>query len=61
VYQKHGAYYLVKHNHWTNLGKNLPAALAEYARLATASSGLSELIDEFLKDSRRTVKPNTLR
>jgi len=61
VYQKHGAYYLVKHNRWTNLGKNLPAALAEYARRITASSGLSELIDEFLKDSRRTVKSNTLR
>jgi integrase len=33
VYQKHGAYWLVKRNKWTRLGSDLPAALAEYARL----------------------------
>jgi len=61
VYQKHGAYYFVKHNRWTNLGQSLPAALAEYARQTTASGCLSEFVDEFLNDSRRTVKPNTLK
>lgn len=32
VYQRHGAFWLVKRGKWTRLGGDLPSALAEYAR-----------------------------
>lgn len=49
VYQRHGAYYLVKAGKWTRLGADLTAALAEYARLQGQSSGgMEALIEEAL-------------
>lgn len=46
VYQKHGAYYLVKSGRWQRLGSDLHAALLEYARLiASPSDGMAALID----------------
>jgi integrase len=49
VYQKHGAFYLVKKNKWTKLGDTLGAALRKYAELFDAGSGeVAALIDEAL-------------
>jgi integrase len=47
VYQKHGAYYLVKRGKWERLGADMPTALAEYARRmeAQAKGGMDELIE----------------
>lgn len=39
VYQKNGAYWYVKKNQWTRLGKELPDALSEYARLIEIKKG----------------------
>jgi integrase len=49
-YPKHGAFYLVRDNKWTNLGRDLSAALGEYGRLmAQAKAGkLPALIDTTL-------------
>jgi integrase len=38
VYQKHGAFYLVKAGKWTRLGDTLEAALTEYARTVAGTS-----------------------
>jgi integrase len=47
VYQKHGAYYLVKNGKWQRLGNDLHAALTEYARLVAApQDGMPALIDK---------------
>jgi integrase len=47
VHLKHGAYYLVKRNKWTPLGKDREAALRLYASLtAPSAGGMSALIDE---------------
>lgn len=49
VYQRHGAYYLVKAGKWTRLGADLSAALAEYGRLqGQATGGMQELIETAL-------------
>ena len=51
VYQKHGAYYLVRKNKWIRLGVELGEALAEYARLQstkTISNGMASFIEEAL-------------
>lgn len=47
VYLRHGAYWLVKAGKWTRLAADLPAALAEYARLhAQPKGGMEALIEE---------------
>lgn len=49
VYQKHGAYWLVKQGKWTRLGDDLGTALAEYARRqGQKKGGMPELIDDAL-------------
>lgn len=49
VYQRHGAYYLVKAGKWTRLGADLSTALAEYGRLqGQATGGMQELIETAL-------------
>jgi len=49
VYQKHGAYYLVKEGKWRRLGKDLHTALIEYASImAMPTDGVPALIDKAL-------------
>lgn len=61
VYSSHGAYYYVKAGKWVPLGKDLPVALAEYARITAqrTAGGMGELIDKVLahvapKNSKNT-------
>ncbi|MCP1675497.1 integrase [Natronocella acetinitrilica] len=63
MYQKHGAYYLVRQNRWVRLAGDLPSALQEYARLtATPQGNMSGLIDTAIAQaSERGVSSNTLR
>lgn len=61
VYQKHGAYYLVRKGKWTRLGQDLPTALNEYARIMERPvNELGGLLDRFLEDKGRDCKPATL-
>lgn len=48
VYLKHGRYWLVKRNKWTDIGTTLEGALLEYSRRLQAGSdgGMSKLIDD---------------
>jgi integrase len=50
VYNSHGAYYLVRKGVWEPLGRDLPGALAEYARRVadTSKGGMGELIERVL-------------
>ena len=67
MYQKHGAYYLVRKGKWKRLGTDFQASLAEYAKLLDKGSqgGMPKLIDDALEQMRtRTkppLKPNTLK
>ena len=67
MYQKHGAYYLVRKSKWKRLGTDFQASLAEYATLLDKGSqgGMPKLIDDALEQMRaRTkppLKPNTLK
>lgn len=67
MYQKHGAYYLVRKGKWVRLGTEFQASLAEYAMLLDKRSlgGMPKLIDDALEHMRtRTkpaLKPNTLK
>ncbi|MCU7850136.1 MAG: tyrosine-type recombinase/integrase [Candidatus Thiodiazotropha sp. (ex Lucinoma kastoroae)] len=60
VYPKHGAYYYVKGGKWTPLGRDLAAALQEYAKITTPGGGMNKIIDRIINDARDRVKPNTL-
>ncbi len=61
VYQKHGAYWLVKGGKWSRLGSDLRSALAEYARRvsAPATGGMPGLIDKAMAEILRSVKDST--
>ncbi|RZI32559.1 tyrosine-type recombinase/integrase [Pseudomonas orientalis] len=67
MYQKHGAYYLVRKGKWKRLGTDFQASLTEYAKLLDKGSqgGMPKLIDDALEHMRtRTkppLKPNTLK
>ncbi|AMW64461.1 integrase (endogenous virus) [Pseudomonas phage phiAH14a] len=67
MYEKHGAYYLVRKGKWKRLGTDFQASLAEYAKLLDKGSqgGMPKLIDDALEYMRtRTkppLKPNTLK
>ncbi len=63
VYQKHGAYYLVKNGKWVRLGSELGPALAEYARRSggNKSGTMGKLLLETVEIAAERVKPNTLR
>lgn len=53
MYLKHGRYWLVKKGKWTDLGIDLPSALAEYGRLLSGpQSGMADLIDKVLSDMK---------
>lgn len=60
VYQKHGAYYLVKGGKWKRLGDNLSQALAEYGRLHASPAGsMPALIEDALPFITRGRAENT--
>jgi len=59
VYQQHGAYYLVKDNVWTPLGKDLPSALAEYGRRLSPKGGMVKMIDETMPNILHGKASNT--
>lgn len=62
VYLKHGAYYLVRRGVWTRLASELPAALAEYARLhGQPQDGMAELIEDALPYITKGRKPATVK
>ena len=51
MFHRHGAYYYVKHGEWKRLGRDLPDALAQYARMVDSNrrgGGMAELIDRAL-------------
>lgn len=52
MHEKHGAFYLVRYNKWHRLGKDLHAALVEYARLTAGpnKAELSKLVTDTLAD-----------
>lgn len=62
MYQKHGAYYLVRKGKWERLDSDYQAALLAYARLTTtaAQGGMPALIDKVLKHIQPKLKPNTM-
>jgi integrase len=64
VYLRSGAYYFVREGKWMPLGKSLPAALEEYARLIVpeVSGGCNELLSRTLKrlEERKELSANTL-
>ncbi len=67
MYQKHGAYYLVRKGKWNRLGTDFQASLGEYAKLLDKGSqcGMPKLIDDALEHMRTRTKPplrpNTLK
>lgn len=62
MYQRGPSYYYVKNGNWTNLGKDYPAALLQYAKLTDtdAQGGMAGLIDEVLKHIEPTKAENTM-
>lgn len=62
VYLRHGAYWLVKKGKWTRLAADLPAALAEYARIIShPAGGMPALIDETLPAILAGKRPATVK
>jgi integrase len=63
LHEKHGAYYLVRHNKWRRLAGNLRDALIEYARLTSGPEGgaFGELVSRTLDDLKLTISANTYR
>lgn len=62
VYLRSGTYYYVKAGKWRPLGRDLNAALTEYARIvAQPEGGMAKVIDDALADHKRNVKASTFR
>lgn len=63
MYQKHGAYYLVRKGKWERLDADYQLALIAYAkRLGPAGAGgMGDLIDDALKHMSKKLKPNTIK
>jgi len=60
VYLKCNAYYYVKKNKWTLIGRTLPEALKQYAALLSApQENMPALLERYLLDI--DVAPNTLK
>jgi integrase len=60
VYLRHGSYFHVVEGRWHNLGRDLRAALTEYAkRVSQPSSGMAALIRQALPHLTRNVAPST--
>ena len=62
MYQRGPSYYYVKNGNWTNLGKDYPAALLQYAKLTDtdAQGGMAGLIDEALNHVTPRLAANTV-
>lgn len=63
MFFKHGAYYYVKRGEWRRLSRDLPTAMAEYARLVDNNrrgGGMADLIDKALAAMSKDLKPNTI-
>lgn len=63
MFYRHGAYYYVKRGEWRRLGKDLPTAMSEYARLVENNrrgGGMADLIDKALAAMSKDLKPNTI-
>jgi len=61
MHESHGAYYLVKRNKWTKLGRTLSAALRAYAEIIdSGQGGLDELIDDTIAEAQKTCADNTM-
>ncbi len=61
MYQKHGAYYLVRNGKWERLGTDLQDVLLVYAKRIAAGKqgGMPGLIDRALAHHRKTISENT--
>lgn len=63
MYQKHGAYYLVRKGKWERLDSDYQLALIAYAKRIGSSGegGMADLIDTALKHMSKKLKPNTIK
>jgi integrase len=63
MYQKHGAYYLVRKGKWERLDSDYQLALMAYAKRLSSSGngGMADLIDAALKQMAKKLKPNTIK
>jgi integrase len=63
MYQKHGAYYLVRRGKWERLGTDYQDALLVYAKRIAAGTqgGMPGLIDRALAHHRKKVSENTVK
>lgn len=63
MYQKHGAYYLVRKGKWERLGTDYQDALLVYAKRIAAGTqgGMPGLIDRALAHHRKKVSENTIK
>lgn len=63
MYQKHGAYYLVRKGKWERLGDDLQEALHIYAKRISinAKAGMPDLIDRAFQHHAKKVSENTLK
>lgn len=63
MYQKHGAYYLVRKGKWERLDSDYQLALMAYAKRLGSSGdgGMADLIDAALKQMAKKLKPNTIK
>ena len=63
MYQKHGAYYLVRKNVWTRLGVDYQEALIAYAKAMDPKSqgGMPALIDKVLEHMTPRLALNTVK
>ena len=61
MYQKHGAYYLVRKGKWERLGDDYQDALLAYARRTAAGTqgGMPDLINRAMAHHRKKVSENT--
>ncbi|MCB2251115.1 tyrosine-type recombinase/integrase [Pseudomonas chlororaphis] len=63
MYEKHGAYYLVRKGKWKRLGSDFQASLAEYAKIIDQSSqgGMGKVIDDAFEQMKKKLKPNSIK
>lgn len=63
MYQKHGAYYLVRNGKWERLGTDLQDVLMVYAKRIAAGKqgGMPGLIDRALAHHRKKISENTVK
>ena len=63
MYQKHGAYYLVRKGKWERLDSDYQAALMAYAKktIGPALGGMPALIDKALAHHRKKLSVNTVK